>query len=122
MKEALIIDDEDYMLRCLTSTLMGTGGYEVSTASDAIEALRFLNDNKIDLIIVDITMPDADGLDFIRNVRSVSSKSVKIIAISGGGIGEADAYLSLALKLGADEAIRKPFDSQEILEVEKVFS
>lgn len=67
-----------------------------------------------DLIVTDIVMPEKEGLQAIMDIRRDFPK-VRIIAMSGGGIIEAETYLKLAEKLGADRILIKPFRANELL-------
>ena len=69
-----------------------------------------------DLVITDIVMVDGEGLDMIRALRKLDAH-VKIIAMSGGGLGKSDDYLNLANKFGATRVLAKPFSGPEILAV-----
>jgi DNA-binding NtrC family response regulator len=65
-------------------------------------------------VITDIVMPDEEGLGTIRELRRVDP-NVKIIAISGGGLGKAGDYLGIAQRLGAMRTLPKPFLPETLL-------
>ncbi len=114
MPHILIIDDED-QIRNMLQILFERAGYEVSVAKNGLEALKGHARTPADLIVTDIIMPEQEGLETIRKIREDLS-DVKIIAISGGGIGGAESYLSLAAKLGADITFKKPVEHRDLLE------
>ena len=64
--------------------------------------------DKPDLIVMDIIMPEKEGIETIREIKR-DFPSVKIIAISGGGTLGPEHYLKVALAIGADKALKKPF-------------
>lgn len=115
MARILIVDDEDYIRNLLVEILEGAG-YEVLTAADGKEALGILEQHKVDLIMTDIIMPDMEGIEFINKVKRQKKLPVKIIAMSGSGNTRVDNYLTLALKMGADVIIEKPFSIEHMLE------
>jgi DNA-binding response OmpR family regulator len=116
MKSILIVDDERSIVVCMTQALT-PAGYEVFGVADVRHALRVLDIVEVDLIIADLIMPDIEGLEFIRRIKNDKEKNLKIIAMSGGGVVKADDYLKLALRLGADATLKKPFKMEELLEV-----
>jgi two-component system, NtrC family, response regulator PilR len=105
----LIVDDESSMLDFLSLLFQGVG-YEVTTARSVGEAKKQLERNAFDLVLCDILMPDGNGLDLLREIKS-----------SGGGppVIMMTAYTSTksaieAMKLGAADYISKPFDVEEL--------
>lgn len=114
MKTILIVDDEK-AIRGLISEILTTAGYAIKEAKDGKEALDVLKQFDIDLIITDIVMPDMEGIEFIREVRSKYQQAIKIIAMSGGKIVDAGTYLKIALRMGANAVLEKPFAVEELL-------
>ncbi|MEI6899237.1 MAG: response regulator [Bacteroidota bacterium] len=118
MKRILLIDDEKDF-RDGMKVLLEIYGYEVRIAENGSAGYCLRAETNFDLIITDILMPEMDGLELILKVRSVSPNA-KIIAISGGGKGlNATDYLKLSVSLGADRALRKPFQMLELLDTIK---
>src|SRR4051812_5710222 len=93
-------------------------GHQVATASNGKAALEILEKTEVDLILTDIVMPDMEGLALTRAVRKMN-KSAKIIAMSGGGRGSADDYLTLAKTFGAAATLEKPFDFETLTKTVK---
>jgi two-component system response regulator (stage 0 sporulation protein F) len=112
MATILIIEDDAEVQMRYTVALEGAG-YRVLTAENGKHALRLLEHQEVDLILLDLLMPDMDGLDLIPLFRTARSAS-KIIAISGAS-GEWD-YLDAARVLGAHATLKKPFSLQELLD------
>ncbi len=113
MARILVIDDEESICNLFKKLLTGAG-YEVLTALNGKEAIDLCNEIFFDLIITDIFMPEVDGLEFIREIRS-SRPSAKIIAISGGSPRINSDYLKVAILMGADYSFHKPFNNEKIL-------
>jgi DNA-binding NtrC family response regulator len=82
-EKVLIIDDEDFILQ-LSRDILTKSHYVVKTASDGNEGIKLLNSDKFDLILTDIKMPNINGLEVIRHVRT-SNKEIPIIIITGHG-------------------------------------
>ncbi len=114
MATILVIDDEAAMRRMIVRILTGAGHRVVEAADGYIAVDTFRRENP-DIIIVDILMPDRDGIETIQKIRAVRG-DVGIIAISGGGIVEPMFYLDLAEKFGAHHHLAKPFKPKELIE------
>ena len=105
----LVVDDEK-SLRDFVRRNLEIRGYKVKTASNGLEALAVFNHELIDLVILDVMMPNMDGLETIKRVREKSS--VPIIVLSA--LGEEQDKVR-ALNLGADDYLSKPFGVKELL-------
>jgi len=114
MARVLIIDDEE-QIREVLRTVLERVGYEVSEASNGVEGIQIYREHDIDLVVTDIIMPEKGGIDTIMDLRR-DYPDVKIIAVSGGGMCGDVSYLDMAIGVGADRAIGKPFVLDEFLE------
>lgn len=114
MASILVIDDEPSVLE-LARTILERAGYEVIAAPDGRVGMRLFRERPSDLVITDLIMPEKEGIEVIIELRR-DFPDVKIVAISGGGIIDAENYLTLAKNLGAHCIIRKPFGMNEMLE------
>ena len=95
--------------------MLAKEGFEVHEAEDGEQGLEMLRQQRVDVIITDILMPQADGLEIIRAAKR-ERPGVRIVAITGGGrTGELD-YLAEAQEFGADSTLRKPFGKQALLD------
>jgi CheY-like chemotaxis protein len=111
----LVIDDEPD-IRALLETALRLDGHTVALAGDGFEGLRRQREAPADLAIVDIFMPEKEGIETIIELRQ-EFPHLPIIAMSGGGRGGNTSFLAQALHLGATRAIAKPFDHRMMLEV-----
>jgi two-component system KDP operon response regulator KdpE len=105
----LIVDDEPSLLAAM-APLLRSRGYEVSTAMSGRGALDALAHDQPDLIVLDLGLADADGIEVCRSIRDGSS--VPIIVLSARG-KESDKVA--ALDAGADDYVTKPFGTEELM-------
>jgi len=116
MNHVLIVDDEAEIREALESILREED-YLVTTASTAAEALELLRDAAYDVVLLDIWLPDRDGLDALTEIRQMESGNVpEVIIISGHGTIEAAVR---ATKLGAYDFLEKPLSLDRTLIVLK---
>lgn len=115
MAHILVVDDEREA-RVTIRKILERVGHEITEAAGGEEALRILGERELDICILDILMPDKDGLEVIRRVRK-RLPGLKIIAISGGGLQRSSLYLSVAEKTGVAKALAKPFSAEELMAV-----
>lgn len=113
MAQIFVIDDE-LMIREMLRDLLSGAGHTVTLASNGREAITVARDRTFDLVITDIFMPEKDGLEAISSIRR-SCQGAKIIAISGGSRIRGAEVLQWALKAGADFALQKPVEQEELL-------
>jgi two-component system KDP operon response regulator KdpE len=106
----LVVDGEPAILRLLRASLKGQG-YIVSTATDARTAIDLLHRDTTDLVVLDLGLPDMDGLNVIRQIRNRGG-ALPIIVLSSR---ESESSKVLALDLGADDYVTKPFGVNELL-------
>ena len=105
----LLVDDEVAIQRALVP-LLRSRGYDTETAGTGTEALRLLELHPPDLLVLDLGLPDLDGVEVCRRIRETSK--VPIVVLSARG-SEADKVA--ALDLGADDYVTKPFSPEELL-------
>jgi DNA-binding response OmpR family regulator len=101
-------DDED--VRSLVCELLKRAGYRVTEASDGRAALRLLFDERPDLVLLDVSMPELDGWATLARIRELSDVPVVMLSALG-----AELEKVRALRGGADDYITKPFGRQELL-------
>jgi len=108
----LVIDDENELARLVMRDL-GHEGYDVIYASDGASGLRIARDHRPDLVVLDLTMPDIDGLEVCKSLRSEPRVARLPILVLSARASAADRILGL--ELGADDYLIKPFVSQELV-------
>jgi len=116
MARILVIDDEED-LRALVREALESDGHEVIPATDGAQGLALQRQHPADLVITDIFMPEADGIETIHELKKDFPR-VKVIAMSGGGRGSSmlESVFTTASALGIDAFLRKPFDFRTLLQ------
>lgn len=109
MLKILLVDDNKVMCNALTQ-MMAIQNINVTAMLDGTRVMDEINKAKYDIIVMDIEMPNLNGLETITAVRN-SDKKIPILAISGGGINAPEENLTKAQKEGATGTLAKPFDS-----------
>jgi two-component system response regulator PilR (NtrC family) len=108
-KRILVVDDEPSM-RELLAIMLKKEGFDVVTAEGRAMAAAVLGQGPVDLVVTDVRLPDGDGIEILRHVKSASPETVVIVMTAFGTAETAVA----ALKLGAHDYILKPFDVDEL--------
>jgi len=108
----LAIDDSQFMCKQITKVL-NTRNYNVLTALNAEDGVKTLNENLVNMIVLDMELPDKHGLDFLRELKAIPEFcKTPIIVISGTNDPET---VRSCLKLGAFDYIKKPFNIEEFV-------
>lgn len=105
----LIVDDEAQIRKFLRTTL-ASQGYQISEAINAAEAHKQLNTHPPDVMILDLGLPDEDGIHLLQQLRSWSKLPVIVLSARGFEQAKVDA-----LEAGADDYLTKPFGTGELL-------
>jgi two-component system KDP operon response regulator KdpE len=108
MAKVLVIDDDPSLLRALRVGLK-VGGHEVATAADGEHGLAFTAVNSPDIVILDLGLPDLDGLAVCKRIRQWSEVPIIILSASGS-----EDRKVAALNAGADDYVTKPFGMAEL--------
>ncbi|MEQ9568612.1 MAG: response regulator [Longimicrobiales bacterium] len=115
-RRVLVVDDEADVRRSIERVLE-VSGFQVTAVSDGARALRALEGDTFDLLIIDVYMPDMDGLGLMRELRN-RGDSTPILAVSGGGDSphtlDPEGALAVARAFGAG-VLPKPFTVDELL-------
>ena len=105
----LVVDDEEIVIKsCLR--ILGGGDLQVDAVQDGLAALRAIQENAYDVVILDIMMPEMDGLEVLRQVKE-SRPDIDVIMVTG--LSQIDTAVQ-AMKLGAFDYLPKPFDPDEL--------
>ncbi|GAB6904914.1 Response regulator receiver protein [Desulfosarcina cetonica] len=113
MSTVLIVDDDPGIRKLLCKTLQREG-ITVIEAKNGIECMEHIQTQTIDLVVIDIIMPQQDGLTTIAELKK-NDCHAKVVAISGGLVLTSDAYLEEAQRIGADRIIPKPIDREQFV-------
>jgi two-component system KDP operon response regulator KdpE len=105
----LLVDDELSIQRALTP-LLRARGYDVEVAGTGASALKAMGLRTPDLIVLDLGLPDLEGIEVCRRVRAISQLPILVLSARNG-----DADKVAALDLGADDYVTKPFSPDELL-------
>ncbi len=108
MDRILIVDDEPILLKGLKFSL-SQEGYKVETALDAEEAMEHLEDDKFDLMVLDVMLPGMSGIEFCKKIRETSNMPIIMLTARGD-----DESKILGLEAGADDYMSKPFNILEL--------
>ncbi|RMG94754.1 MAG: response regulator [Chloroflexi bacterium] len=113
MSWSILIVDDEAMTRKLLRMMLGPAGYEIFEAEDGLDALHQVAKQVPDLIILDIMMPNMDGLEVCRRLRAQKETAdIPIIILSAR---TSSHYIEEGLRAGATRYLTKPITRQEIL-------
>jgi two-component system alkaline phosphatase synthesis response regulator PhoP/two-component system response regulator VicR len=119
-KKILAVDDEKHIVRRVQVNLERQG-YEVITASDGKEALQKVEDERPDLVVLDVMMPYMDGFEVLQNLRrNPSTREIPVIMLTAKA---QDADVFQGWQSGVDCYLTKPFNPMELIAfVKRIFS
>jgi two-component system, OmpR family, KDP operon response regulator KdpE len=106
----LVVDDEP-PIRRLLRTGLGTQGYSIAEVENAGQAQAHLKDDKADLVVLDLGLPDRNGLELLKDLRQAGI-DVPVVVLSSR---TDEAGIVQALELGADDYVTKPFSMNELI-------
>ena len=116
-KRILVVDDEENA-RIGLSRLLSNEGFLVDSVSNGFEALNYLRQQEVNLIISDINMPEMNGIIFLKELNKSFPKSNVILITAYGGV---ESYIE-AMNLGAFEYVNKPVKIEELKSIlKKIF-
>jgi two-component system, OmpR family, phosphate regulon response regulator OmpR len=110
MSERVLLVEDDPRLAEMLSEYLGQAGFRMSLATLGAAALRQLADSAYDVVVLDLMLPDMDGLDVCRQIRKSSDTPVLMLTARGDAIDRI-----IGLELGADDYLPKPFEPRELL-------
>jgi two-component system, OmpR family, KDP operon response regulator KdpE len=108
-KHILVVDDESQITRVLR-TALSSHGYDIRVANDGETALEIMKDWSPDLVITDLAMPNMDGLELCRRLRTKTQIPIIVLSVRGE-----ERTKVKALDAGADDYVTKPFGMEELL-------
>jgi two-component system phosphate regulon response regulator OmpR len=110
MVERILLVEDDPRLADMLSEYLGEAGFRVTVAALGAAALAHLSGTEFDAVVLDLMLPDMDGLDVCRQVRTASDTPVLMLTARGDAIDRI-----VGLELGADDYLPKPFEPRELL-------
>ncbi len=118
-RHKIVFLDDDKIILSILGSRYKNKGYEVYTMKDPYEALDFIKENSIDLVVTDFYMPNMQGDTFIKEIRKFNN-AIKIVVLSGQ---KGEELMERVWKLGADDYLSKPFSPVELdLRIKKLLS
>ena len=109
MSRLLMIED-DHRLAAMVRTYLVEAGFQVSVADDGARGLAFLDKQPFDLVLLDLMLPDTDGLEMCRRIRATSRVPIIMVTAKGDTTDRI-----VGLEMGADDYLAKPFEPRELL-------
>ncbi|QPQ31812.1 response regulator transcription factor [Lysinibacillus sp. JNUCC 51] len=109
-KETILIVDDEKEIRNLIAIYLKNEGYDVLEASDGEEGLSLLKKHKVHLIVLDIMMPNVDGIEMCMKVREIAEMPIIMLSAKSQ-----DMDKIVGLTLGADDYVTKPFNPLELI-------
>jgi two-component system cell cycle response regulator len=114
-QNAVLVVDDDQVLRSLLSTLLTVLGYKVVEAGDGVEALAVLEQNSVTAILMDVMMPNMDGFEACRRVKDDPlTAHIPVVLVTALADNE---HRQQGVEAGADEYVYKPIDVEDLLAV-----
>ena len=110
IREKILIVEDEKSIAHFISTILTTNGYETILAKTGTEAMTMLSSHCPDLVILDLGLPDMDGIEVLRSLRGWSSLPVVVVSARTHENDKVEA-----LDLGADDYLTKPFGTAELL-------
>jgi two-component system, OmpR family, phosphate regulon response regulator OmpR len=110
MAERILLVEDDRRLAEMLSEYLGQAGFRINVAPLGAAALKQLSETEYDAVVLDLMLPDMDGLDLCRQLRTTSDTPVLMLTGRGDAIDRI-----VGLELGADDYLPKPFEPRELL-------
>jgi CheY-like chemotaxis protein len=111
-KLVCIVDDDDLVRRAIALSLQAFG-FDTVELDNGCEVAAMLAAKPVDVLVLDMIMPDKDGIEVINEIRQ-RWPNLRIVAMSGGGRLGDNLYLTLARHIGADACLTKPFLNDDL--------
>ena len=110
MTSRVLLVEDDARLATMVADYLGEAGFRVGVAATGKAAMQSLGTEGFDVVILDLMLPDADGLDLCRNIRGKSDIPMLMLTARGDPLDRV-----VGLELGADDYLPKPFEPRELL-------
>jgi DNA-binding response OmpR family regulator len=113
MARLVCIVDDDELVRAKLSLDLKAMGFDTIEIEDSREVRKILSTHPVDTVVVDIVMPEKDGVELISEIRE-GWPNVRIVAVSAGGRVGPKLYLELARQMGANACLSKPVQAEQL--------
>jgi len=117
----ILVADDDPLVQHTCKHCLEAAGYEVALADSGAEAVRAVADGDVSVVLLDVFMPEMDGLETLLSLKKKSPSTSVVVMTGGGARGRMD-FLDVAKKFGADDVIRKPFTAECLISTIQPFS
>ncbi len=115
-KTRILVAEDDGMVRRLLSAILEKEGHRVLQAENGVEALKLIDSEPVDAIILDLLMPVMDGLKFLHELRQVRHMAIPVLVLTAS-LNPANGNEQRVLDAGADCVARKPVKAPELLKL-----
>jgi CheY-like chemotaxis protein len=119
----ILLIDDDAVVRSAVKSMLEHAGFEIVEVESGLSAIQAVQTDRFDLAIVDIFMPEMDGLETIKALKE-RAPALRILAMSGfrPRLQSADGpdFLAMAVKLGAAHSLQKPFGTRELVQAVEI--
>ncbi len=113
MPRVLVVDDEEYVRDVLSQMIEQTGDFDVDTASDGLDALKYIKEKEYDVVFTDIMMPHLSGIELVQELKR-TRPAIPVVMVTA--LNNLDTGIS-AMREGASDFITKPFELEQIKNV-----
>lgn len=110
----IVVADDDPLVQHSCKHLLEAAGYKVALATTGAEAIQALEKSNVSAVLVDVFMPDMDGIETLLSIKR-QSPTISVIVMTGGGARGRMDFLDCATRLGADEVVQKPFTAEQLV-------
>jgi len=113
-RRLILVADDDADILALVTTILERSGHEVMAARDGAEAVAVAQQRRPDLVVLDVAMPELDGLEVLQRLRAdAGTRDVPVVLLSAQA---QEAAVTLGFATGADAYVRKPFSPRELVD------
>ena len=109
---AILAIEDDWTVRTVLEHTLASAGHDVDVAPAISDARKLLADRNYDMVLLDLNLPDGNGLDLLRDLRKDLGSAVPVLVLTG--LRQEEAVIR-GLELGADDYVTKPFSPPELL-------
>jgi len=106
----ILVVEDDAVIHCMVTEILGESGFSVTGASSAVEMDHALSREEIDLVVLDVMLPGEDGFSVCRRLRASSNMPILMLTALGQEVDRV-----VGLEIGADDYVTKPFNSRELV-------